>query len=92
MAEIIMYDFKKFKTFLEANVPSKDVRDKLMDAGTTFSSDEYSITKLGTGTGRMRSGSPSISLTRKEDGTHILTKSGEPPVDVDGPKVPPKLE
>jgi len=90
MAEIIMYDFKKFKTFLEANVTSKDVRDKLIAAGATFSSDEYSLTKLGTG--RMRSGTPSISLTRKADGTHTLTKSGEPPIDVDGPKVPPKLE
>ncbi|MBL0183743.1 MAG: hypothetical protein IPP96_16240 [Chitinophagaceae bacterium] len=89
MAEVIMYDFVKFKKFLDENVFSKAVRDKLIKAGTTFSNEEYSLTKLGPG--KMRSGSPSISLTKSADGKHSLTKAGETPIDVDS-KVPPKLE
>ena len=89
MAEVIMYDFVKFKKFLDDNVFSKAVRDKLLKAGTTFSNEEYSLIKLGPG--NMRSGSPAISLTKDADGKHILKTASGAPIEVDS-KVPPKLE
>ena len=90
MAEVLMYDFDALNDLLNKNIFSDVIKGEILDLGASFDNTKFSIVKLGKG--NLDSKKPAFSLIRKAGGKHTLNITGVPPTDIDGPKVPPKLE
>lgn len=97
MANVIMFDSGSFETLLsDAGLTDKQI-ENISKNGTQFENSNYCIIELST---RLAKTGKEITITRKNvtvPGTgqvlelHQLNIENETPIEIDGPKIPPRL-